>query len=222
MKKKITGTLCAGVLLLGIISSANAALLSRLSGQAIYDSDQDITWLANANLSATNTFGVSGVAARMEWDMTNEWVAAMNADGGTGYLGYNDWFIPTVIQPDNNCSSTYVPEQGGDTVGHNCSGSPMGHLYYVDGITTDMPGLFSNLKTDYFYGNEWSHSSDYVWTFGFSGSGYQGVGWKLFPYHVMVARPGDVPLTTVPIPPAVWLFGSGLVGLIGTAGRKYL
>jgi len=28
------------------------------------------------------------------------------------------------------------------------------------------------------------------------------------------------PLTTVPVPAAVWLFGSGLLGLIGVARRK--
>ena len=30
----------------------------------------------------------------------------------------------------------------------------------------------------------------------------------------------EIPLTTVPVPAAVWLFGSGLVGLIGIARRK--
>ena len=29
-------------------------------------------------------------------------------------------------------------------------------------------------------------------------------------------------ITTVPVPPAVWLFGSGLIGLIGVARRKKL
>ena len=32
--------------------------------------------------------------------------------------------------------------------------------------------------------------------------------------------PFDLGGTTVPVPPAVWLFGSGLIGLIGVARRK--
>ena len=49
----------------------------------------------------------------------------------------------------------------------------------------------------------------------FGASGLQGIGdesWGLDNVHVAVAP--------VPVPPAVWLFGSGLLGLIGMARRK--
>jgi len=42
---------------LGQASTADAALFSRLGGQAVYDDDLDITWLADADLSVTNDFG---------------------------------------------------------------------------------------------------------------------------------------------------------------------
>jgi hypothetical protein len=82
--------------------SANAALISRLGGQAVYDTDFNITWIADANLAASNTFGVAGINASggMSWSTANSWIAAMNADGGTGYLGFNDWRLPTTLPLD--------------------------------------------------------------------------------------------------------------------------
>ncbi len=43
--------------------SADAALYSRLGGQAYYDDTLNMTWLQNAALAVTNNFGVSGIDA---------------------------------------------------------------------------------------------------------------------------------------------------------------
>jgi len=85
--------------------SAQSELVPRLGGQAYYDTVLDITWLADANLAASNTFGVSGIHSwgGMTWDTAQSWLMAMNADGGTGYLGYNNWRLPTVT-PVNGTS----------------------------------------------------------------------------------------------------------------------
>ena len=58
------------VLALGLPAAAQATLISRLAGQAYYDDVLDITWLQNANLANTETFGVGGVNAggTMSWD----------------------------------------------------------------------------------------------------------------------------------------------------------
>jgi hypothetical protein len=37
---------------------------------------------------------------------------------------------------------------------------------------------------------------------------------------LLLAADGNLALQTVPVPPAVWLFGSGLLGMIGIARRK--
>ena len=37
-------------------------------------------------------------------------------------------------------------------------------------------------------------------------------------FHILVPGAGGMPI--IPIPAAVWLFGSGLIGLIGVARRK--
>ncbi len=52
-KSQLLGALSAGIFLLGWVAGAQAALVSRLGGLAVYDTDYDMTWLANANLAAT-------------------------------------------------------------------------------------------------------------------------------------------------------------------------
>ena len=45
--------------LIGLESDAHAALLSRQSGQAYFDTSLGITWLADAGLAAGTAFGSS-------------------------------------------------------------------------------------------------------------------------------------------------------------------
>jgi len=45
-----------------------------------------------------------------------------------------------------------------------------------------------------------------------------GSAWVFLFYYALAVRPGDV--SAVPVPAAVWLFGSGLMGLLGLARRK--
>ena len=63
-------------MMIGLVSSAQAALVGRLPAtvggtdyQAYYDDDLDVTWIANANLAATETFGVANINANgtMRW-----------------------------------------------------------------------------------------------------------------------------------------------------------
>ena len=82
----VTRLLAAG--LLGLGSLAQAALVPYTSDgvSLVYDdqpgasSTQGLTWTANANLAATETFGVGGinVDGTMTWDKAVEWISAMN------------------------------------------------------------------------------------------------------------------------------------------------
>ena len=112
--------------------------------QAVYDTDLDITWLANANLPASNTFGletgvdlgtypgdtsgyqafIDPVKQDMNWPAARLWIDRMNA---ANYLGFNDWRLPTTAVPDASCS--YNPA---DSLGLSCTGSELGHLFYVE------------------------------------------------------------------------------------------
>ena len=121
-------------------TSAYAALLSRLNGQAVYDSDLNVTWLTNANLAATNTFGVSGINldGSMTWNTAQTWIAAMNA---TSYLGFNDWRLP-VTGPVNGAFFNYSPSFIGSTDdGFNISAPG---TVYAGSKASEMAYLFYN------------------------------------------------------------------------------
>lgn len=226
--------------------TAQAALLSRSGGQAYYDDVLDITWLADANLAASNSFGVThicpdhswcpGVGA-MSWNTAQAWIGAMNT---ANYLGTNDWRLPTVTDTGGSGCSDYG--YTGTDCGWNVdlSTGEMAHMYYSTlgnmpsrntgggltgcGITGSIycltnTGPFSNLQR-YAY---WSGTidADYpnssAWDFGFDG-GYQNTNNRSMGLYAWAVTDGD-PFAVVPIPPAVYLFGSAL-GLMGVMRRK--
>ena len=136
------------VLVLGLPAVAQATLISRLAGQAYYDDVLDITWLQDANLADSNSFGVGGVIAsgRMNWNTANSWITAMNADGGTGYLGFNDWRLPTLSPVSGGATFNVAFSNNGTTdigygatdIGWQTSAVPsafvseMGYMYYAN------------------------------------------------------------------------------------------
>ena len=134
------------VLLLALPGAASATLLSRLSGQAYYDTVLDITWLQDANLADSNAFGVGGILAdgRMPWNTANSWITGMNADGGTGYLGFNDWRLPTLSPVDGSATlNTAFSNNGTTDFGWGMTGlgwqtgagafvSEMGYMFYAN------------------------------------------------------------------------------------------
>jgi len=200
-----------GILLLFIFTSADAALINR-GGGFIYDDVLDITWTQNANINGLDT-----------WDNQVAWAAGLSivdTRPGAGGVTYSDWRLPTTLQPDASCSTQFDPGGGFPLRGAdlNCTGSEMGHLFNVDGISSSTPGLFTNVQTFYWSGTEFAPNPTLAWNFGFS-SGSQGAGSKSVNLFAWSVRPGDV--SVVPVPAAVWLFGSGLIGLMGLARRKH-
>jgi len=236
VKKYILINLSICVFGLSITTSSTAALVSRLSGQAVYDADLDITWLSDMNLSGNNTFGVSGVNTggtishgAMTWAVANNWLAAMNTFGSTGFLGFSGWRMPTTAVPDSSCGLD--PSQ---PIGSNCTGSEMGHLFYNEFAATANTSVidtgnpaeldkFSNvaLRNFYWSGTGYATNLSRAWVFDFFGDGGQGPVIKNAGGYVLPVADGDVfASSVVPIPPAAWLFGTGLIGIIGMAKRK--
>ncbi len=141
MKKIIPVALFVLITVVGVPFFAHAALIDRGNG-LIYDSELNITWLQNANLSRTNTFGVAGISApsgQMGWETAMQWIATMNA---ANYLGYSNWRLPQTL-PVNGTSYNYgFNYNGSSDLGYNISapgsaypdskGSELAYLYYVE------------------------------------------------------------------------------------------
>lgn len=98
-------------------------------GQTVYDPITGVTWLADANLASSNTFGLPrcknpttpaicvDVDGAMTWGAAQQFVKNMRTYHGTGYLGAKHWVLPP--------ASKTCPE-------YNCDGdmNPMGELFY--------------------------------------------------------------------------------------------
>lgn len=219
MKQPLLGAACAGILI-AASGAAQAALIDR-SGGLIYDTDLNITWLADANYALTSGYGDYGGMMTLDQAMT--WAANLSYYDSVRNVTYDDWRLPTTLNPDASCQYAVAGASG-----YNCTGSEMGHLFYneLGGVayqpivtTHDADyNLFTNIHSyAYWSATEYAPSTNGAWGF----NTYDG---SQFPYdnssglYAWAVRPGDV--AAVPVPAAAWLFGSGLLGLIGVGRAR--
>ncbi len=207
-----------------LCSAVHAALEARLGGLAVYDTDRNITWLANANAAAGSIYDdfMSG-DGRMSWDNAVAWVNSLSVGG------YSDWRLPRTLLNDPSCPN---PSSG---IGQ-CSGNELGHLFFTelsgangdpsqqgDGVLASGDpdlALFANIQSRFGSGGiYWSEEYDInpamAWEVSMS-SGIQDFARKdVFGGHfVWAVRDGDTP-SAVPLPGAIWLFGSAMLVLAG-------
>jgi len=198
----------ASLISMGMLGTANAALVSRLGGLAYYDTDAGLTWLADANYAQTSGYDADGL---MTWQAANDWAAQLTVGG------VNGWRLADTLQPDASCS-----HQSGGSYGYNCTGSELGGLFYNalgnSARSLTNTGPFSNVRSYYYWSaTEYAPTTSLAWGFDmFSGS--QDYVYKVNNFYVWAVQSGDV--SAVPVPAAVWLFGSGLLGLVSAARRK--
>ena len=244
MKKQLLlSVISAGLVSLGMASSACAALLSRdLDGdpttiEAYYDNTSNLTWLSDANYAAdsgyalanANTlFGTNAISSngQMGWQAANDWASQLILGGVSG------WRLPTTLQPDSSCGSQRdwgagFPLQGIST---GCTGSEMGNMFYnvlggvantrISTVHNSNYNLFSVPDAHYWSSTEFAPITGNAWSFSFVNGG-QGYDSKFFSAPLSWAvHSGDVGVSVVPVPAAVWLFSSGMIGLIGLAKRN--
>ena len=224
-------------------NQAPAALLGRApltpggtDYQAYYDSDLDITWLANANLAATNSFGVAGVRAtgQMDWNTANAWVGALNS---ANYLGMTNWRLPTVVDTGTpGCDWEY----SGTDCGYNVdlTTGEMAHLYYstlgndglydtggnLNGCLDINPycltntGPFSNLVSGFYWsGTIFAPYDTIAWGFYFHEGSQRGDYIWNDGYFAWAVRAGDI--AAVPLPSAAWIIAPAF-GMLGWVKRR--
>lgn len=238
MKTITLGTFCAFALTVALSTSLHAASISgqgtwesTLQGrdldgtlstfEAYYDTSLNITWLANANYAGTV----------MTWSSANTWAGSLNPYGS----GITGWRLPTVTDTGaSGCDLAYAGTDCGYNV--NTATGEMAHLYYTTlgdkayyntsgggpqagwGLTNTGP--FSNVQsTDYWSATEYAPNTLYAWSFG-NDFGVQYNYGKTSSLYAWAVHAGDVGASAVPVPAAVWLFGSGLLGLVGVSGKR--
>jgi hypothetical protein len=169
------------------------SLVASTDTKIIYDQALDMYWLADANLAATNTFGIrQGINPHpkdgayininpdgsMNYATAVAWIDAMNAQD---YLGHNNWRLPMATDAS---AAYYITGSG---IGDAFQGSEMGELYYTElgataGSTILLPTAateapFSNFQPYLYWAGSQTAASNANGnghsTFSF-GSGFQG------------------------------------------------
>lgn len=216
-------------ILLTMSSSTDAALLERLGGLAYYDNEANITWLADANYAQTSGYDADGL---MSWADANDWAADLNISGVTG------WRLANTVDVGND-GRTYTNINQGVDFGYNITThSELSNMFYnvlentafrdINGNPTGCDaeisclvntGPFSNIQTTRYWSSTEliRYDGRVSWYFNMF-DGFQNYNYKSNEYYAWAVHSGDI--SAVPIPAAVWLFGSGLIGLAGFARRK--
>lgn len=239
--------LAANVLLGFTTLDANAALTAYTAvgdQDVVYSSVSDITWTADANLlgtlqasdtnlintiistitsiadtpnfldtpaysgSHTLTTADFGTDGQVNWFGAQAFVSYLNA---INYAGSNKWALPAA--GDN-------PQTG-----YNPTGSQFGQLFYNElngtagGAIPDTTNFRNEQVYAYWLATEYASEPSNAWDFVTDG-GSQGFGNKNFQFYAWAVSPGQV--SAVPVPGAVWLFGTGVIGYLALKRRRYL
>jgi hypothetical protein len=195
---------------------ASATLLTSSDGTVVYDTVNNVSWLADADLAATNRFGLPpctgpgtqtcvNASGSMRYDAAVAWVQAMNA---ANYLGHSSWQLPTTPPNDSGCGKT---GPNGNNFGFGCSASAFGSLWNALGlkapntavpIPSNMVGPFSNFQPYLYWSQSASPPPAGNFTFSFA-TGWQGANTLPNFLYALPMIPGKLPGT----PPAT---GNGL------------
>lgn len=193
----------------------------------IWDDDNNgksLVWLDYTHQATTRQ-------NRVNWAVELNFPGSLTYNIDPGYTvnwGTNIWRLPATVD------GPYVWDYTGKaTAGYNITSSEMGHLYYTElgnlgyysttgvyqpGCGLKNKGEFKNLvESGYWSGTEYAHYPDIAWYFSMD-YGYQGSNGGSGTDYGLAVREGQV--STVPVPGAFWLLGSGLIGIVDLSRRK--
>jgi len=238
--KKIMA-LITGLVLFSTVCLAQAGLTT--IGTVTYGgSDYNLIWDKNNNGNSVVWLDYSN--GNLDWSAQSAWAAGLGEQlsniNTPGYsITWTDqaWRLPNMVDgplvfgyegdPDHDGIYTYA-------VGYNLANSEMGYLYYTEfdnlgfyandgshpqsGWGLENTGVFENLiGSVYWSGTECVVDSTGVWFFNLS-NGIQNVGNTDAGMYGLALRGGTV--SAVPIPAAIYMLGSGLIGLVSLRKRK--
>jgi hypothetical protein len=228
----LAGALCGSVLAF-VSTTANAVLIDR-GGGLIYDSDQDLTWTQNA--------GLSGVVKLPE---ATAWAENLVFGGFDDWrLPITTQFDDPTCSGDVRAAGTFTLfwEHRLDCLGGEMellteAADPWNNPLFEDVNSTrywtatayrdgtdpciDYPAYDVPCTLE----NDTGNRPGFYWQWGFQGfDGFNGPAYKTTmaggnDRYAWAVRDGDV-LSAVPVPAAIYLFGSGLLGLFGIRYRR--
>jgi hypothetical protein len=191
---KFAATIIAFVL----STSSQAALVERMGGRADYNEIAHLTWPTDTNHKKSRGYANDEHVNR---DATNNWALQWDVSGVTG------WHL---ADTDSPCADAYCSKREAGTLFHNKPDASRGNNNPSRHNTKH--DLFSH-KDSRYWSDSWHTNRPDDTPYAEYYRGGQGHSGKT--YHFDKCE-----VSAVPVPAAVWLFGSGLICLIGIGRRK--
>jgi hypothetical protein len=168
----------------------------------LYDSNQGVCWLADANLAGSPQLqaelGVAGINpdGTMDYPTAVKWVNALNQfNNGKGFLGHNNWQLPNNPQFDSTCSAA-----NNGSFGATCTGSALGYLYKVgldrtfpDSVDPDFDNKvwpFRNLQPALYWTSDQNSGGEVTFSFNTGLNGANTTKYNFF--HVLPMALGAI------------------------------
>lgn len=222
---------------IAVTATGNAqASLTNVGNGLVYDSNINMTFTGDANLfktlaastlnlvsTITNASGLSSgqfnaSTGQMDWFGAQAWISYLNT---INYAGHTNWNLPTTNLVNNNISLSN---------GYSQTGSPLGELFYselggeknknITATHNDNFNLFSNVPVSTAYWSGKSNSDTAAWYFDYT-NGNQAYTAKTNMLYVLPVFASEVSVSSaIPVPGAIWLFGSGLIALLSFIKRR--
>jgi hypothetical protein len=231
--------------LLVAAGSGHASLINR-GGGMIYDTVNNITWLADMNYAVTSGYAAANAGGtgsnqvladgRMGLDAANIWASNLV------YGGFDDWRLPTLNPADTSCSGSLNPNGGFPPVGNfprqyygsHCTGGEMSHLFVADlgnlsGSVLNQAGdtaeqvanmaMFSHVRSyAYWSGTLFAPGPTFAWLIN-TASGVQAFDSRDTAAFALAVRTGDM-AASIPEPQTLMLTLLALTGAVVTRRRR--